>query len=339
MPHESEDPERIVKMLYKAVLRRDADHDGLVHYSNRISSGSSVVSVMEEFLNSEEFKALSRTPLFVPPGHFYSPIVDVEEAKKYLSKQPSQPPRSLPGIEIDHLAMVDLWLALVPYMKSSPFADERKEGYRYAFDNNAYAWGDGSILHGVIRHFTPKRIIEIGSGWSSACTLDTVQHYMDGQCDIQFIEPHPKLLYDLIGDGGPLARNIKVHENFVQDVPLEVFDDLEAGDFLFIDSTHIVKSGSDCCFEFFDVMSRVKPGVIVHIHDMFWPFEYPAHWIVDENRSWNEIYAVRALLTDNPNWEIIMFNDYMARLERDLVERTFPTFLKGAGAALWLVRK
>ena len=86
-------------------------------------------------------------------------------------------------------------------------------------------------------------------------------------------------------------------------------------------------------------MPRLSPGVWVHFHDMFWPFEYQRSWIVEENRSWNELYAVRAFLTDNAHWQVAMFNDYFAKLERDLIESTYPKFNRNPGGALWIQKE
>jgi len=93
------------------------------------------------------------------------------------------------------------------------------------------------------------------------------------------------------------------------------------------------------CFELFEILPRLSSGVLVHFHDMFWPFEYPRTWVVDENRSWNELYGVRALLTDNDAWRVLLFNDYLARLERPMIESTYPQFLRNSGGALWLMRR
>jgi predicted O-methyltransferase YrrM len=207
--------------------------------------------------------------------------------------------------------------------------------YRYAFDNPAYSWGDGSGLHAMLRHHRPKRIIEIGSGWSSACMVDTVEHYLDGACSLTFVEPNPALVRELIGKFTGQARYF---EQPVQHVPLAIFEELETGDIVFIDSTHVLRTGSDVCFELFEILPCLRPGVLVHFHDMFWPFEYPRAWAVDENRSWNELYAVRAFLTDNAHWRIILFNDYLARFERPMLEVTYPQFLRNSGGALWLER-
>jgi len=115
-----------------------------------------------------------------------------------------------------------------------------------------------------------------------------------------------------------------------------IYDELEAGDILFIDSTHVLRTGSDVVFELFEILPRLAKGVIVHFHDMFWPFEYPRSWAVEENRSWNELYAVRAFLINNDAWRVLFFNDYMRLFERDLIQRTYPNFLKNSGGALWL---
>ena len=119
-------------------------------------------------------------------------------------------------------------------------------------------------------------------------------------------------------------------------MPLKIFKSLQAGDILFIDSTHVMKTGSDVCFELFEILPCLAPGVLVHFHDIFWPFEYPRLWAVEENRSWNELYAVRALLSRSNKLRILLFNDYLAQLERAMIETTYPQFLRDTGSALWL---
>lgn len=135
----------------------------------------------------------------------------------------------------------------------------------------------------MLRYLRPKRIIEIGSGWSSACTVDTVEHSLGKDCAVTFIEPFPSLLLELIGEA---QLKTTIIESRVQDVPLDAFRSLERGDVLFIDSTHVLRTGSDVCYELFEVLPLLPPGVVDHFHDMFWPFEYPRPWAVDENRSW-----------------------------------------------------
>jgi hypothetical protein len=287
-------------------------------------------------LASNDVRPSNPVKLFVPPGHFYSPIVDPDEAAKYLTLARSVSAESVSGIVINRNEMVKAWYDLIPFFTTSPFSANQTPPLRYHFENPFYSWGDGSMLHAMLRHFCPRRVVEIGCGWSSACMLDTIGKYLGGNCRVTFIEPFPQRLRELIPN---LPANSKIIESRVQDASLGIFEELSSGDILFIDSTHVLRTGSDVCFELFDILPRLTKGVLVHIHDMFWPFEYPVSWIIDDNRSWNELYAVRAFLTHNNAWRIVMFNDYLAQVERPMIERTFPLFLRNSGGALWLQRQ
>jgi hypothetical protein len=274
--------------------------------------------------------------LHVPPGHFSSPVVDPIEAERHITRLEGNPiPLSLDGIKINREKMIEKWNSLLPFLNNIPFSQFEASGFRYAFENPSYSWGDGSILYAMLRSHQPRRVTEVGSGWSSACALDTVGRYFEGECEFTFVDPYPQLLVSLIGN---VPTNVRIIEMPVQQVPLATFESLEAGDILFIDSTHVLRTGSDVCFELFEVLPRLAVGVLVHFHDMFWPFEYPRLWAVHENRSWNELYAVRAFLTNNDDWHITFFNDYFAKTERELIAASYPDFLKNSGGALWLQR-
>jgi hypothetical protein len=328
--------ERFLRALYRGVLRREPDELGLAHYTHAILAGRTHTSIIEEFISCQEFADQTSIKLFVPPGHFYSPIVNPIDADRYLASIGSQPtPENLPGIALDRTEMIRTWQRLLPFLVSVPFMAAKSAGLRYYFDNPGYSWGDGSTLHAMLRFHRPKRLIEIGSGWSSACTLDTVDHYLEGACDLTFIDPYPQLLRDILGDA---TDRVRILELPVQRVPPAVFEALEAGDILFVDSTHVVRTGSDVCFELFEVLPRLARGVLVHIHDMFWPFEYSRQWVVEENRSWNELYAVRAFLSYNERWRIVLFNDYLAKLEGGMIEAACPQLMRDTGGALWLQR-
>lgn len=280
--------------------------------------------------------ATAAPTLFVPPGHFFSPVVDPVEADRHLSRLEADPiPLSLDGIKIGREQMIEKWNNLLPFLNNIPFSQFRTSGFRYAFENLSYSWGDGSILYAMLRSLQPRRFIEVGSGWSSVCALDTAAQHFKNECEFTFVDPYPQLLNSLIGK---VAVNVQIIEMPIQQVPLATFEALEAGDILFIDSTHVLRTGSDVCFELFEVLPRLNSGVLVHFHDMFWPFEYPRKWAVNENRSWNELYAVRAFLTNNDDWRIIFFNDYFAKMERKLIAASYPDFLKKIGGALWLQR-
>lgn len=276
-------------------------------------------------------------PLFVPPGHHYSPIVDPKEAGRHLARLDARPvPERLPGIAPPIAAMRALWSQWLPLFATMPFADQPHAGLRYGFDNPNFAWGDASVLHAMLRHLRPRMYIEVGSGWSSACAIDTIEGWLDSRCEVVLVDPYPELARRLVG---PTRVELTVLAQAVQDVPLELYALLEAGDVLFIDSTHVLRTGSDVCFELFELLPRLAPGVVVHLHDVFWPFEYPHAWVLEDNRSWNELYALRVFLADSGQWEILFFNDYFARMERGLIRATFATFLRNSGGSLWLRRR
>jgi Methyltransferase domain len=286
----------------------------------------------------DELRNASTAPhtLYVPPGHFFSPIVDPAEADRHISRLEATPmPLFLDGINIDREQMIEKWNSLLPFLDNIPFSQFKAPGFRYRFENPSYSWGDGSILYAMLRSHQPRRVIEVGSGWSSACALDTADRYFKNECEFTFVDPYPQLLNSLIGK---LAKNVRVIEMPIQQVSVSAFEALEAEDILFIDSTHVLRTGSDVCFELFEVLPRLASGVLVHFHDMFWPFEYPRLWAVNENRSWNELYAIRAFLTNNDDWRVVFFNDYFAKRERKLIAASYPDFLKNSGGALWLQR-
>jgi O-antigen biosynthesis protein len=283
----------------------------------------------------QNLSAGSFAELAHPPGHHYSPIVNVSEIADEFRRRATEPtPATLDGILVDLAEQRNLWLRMVPLFKEIPFRPTKTPGFRYYFDNENYSYGDGSVLYAMLRLNRPKRLIEVGSGYSSACSMDTIEHYLSGEVKVTFIDPYPQLLRDMLGE--ETIRGVTLHEQRVQDIPLALFDTLESGDILFIDSTHVIKTGSDVCQELFDIIPRLAPGVLVHFHDMFWPFEYPEDWVLRENRSWNELYGMRAFLMYNATLEIVFFNDYFRRFDATLIRETYPLFLTNPGGSLWL---
>jgi hypothetical protein len=204
-----------------------------------------------------------------------------------------------------------------------------------------YGVGDALILFCMIGLHRPTRIIEIGSGFSSACTLDTVDQFKIDTC-ITFIEPHPDRLKALLRPED--WERCKIVLQPVQKTDLALYKALNKNDILFIDSTHVMKAGSDVNFEMFEILPRLAPGVIVHFHDIFWPFEYPADWLINRRYSWNELYGLRAFLSYNDTFEISFFNDLFGLCCRDLILTTpLPDNAKGlhhtVGGGLWLRKK
>lgn len=184
---------------------------------------------------------------------------------------------------------------------------------RFFHPNGMYSLIDAAVYSGMIRKYNPKRIIEIGSGYSTFAALDTNTNWMKSQkVEITCIEPYPERLKSKLME----HDQINIIEDFVQNVNLKMFEALEAGDILFIDSSHVAKCGGDVPFEYFEILPRLKNGVIIHIHDIHYPFVYRYNWLT-AGKGYDEIFILRALLTNNPDYEVLLFNDMMIKDKRN----------------------
>ena len=152
---------------------------------------------------------------------------------------------------------------------------------RYFFENPTYSYSDAICLYGMIRHVRPRRIIEVGSGYSSCVMLDTNELFFDNRIECTFIDPYPERLQSLIRKDD--HARIAIVPKRVQDVAPRRFHEQAANDILFIDSTHVAKIGSDVNHIIGNILPVLRPGVYVHFHDIFYPFEYPLEWL-DEGR-------------------------------------------------------
>lgn len=268
-----------------------------------------------------------------PPGHYYSPIV----SRKNIIKREKQifpiPENKLDSIDLDEKEQIGLLEQLHGYYKEIPFEAHKKNNLRYYFVNSFYSYSDAIFLYNMIRHFQPKRIIEIGSGFSSAVMLDTNQLFMNNLVELIFIEPDPNRLFSLLSQEDKKRHKVILDE--VQDIDLGLFSQLKENDILFIDSSHVCKTGSDVNYIFFNIFPRLKKGVLIHFHDIFYPFEYSLKWAM-EGRSWNETYLLRAFLTHNKAYKIVLMNTFMQLFHKHWFEENMPLCLKHTGGSIWI---
>ncbi len=269
--------------------------------------------------------------LFVAPGHFYSPVVDKSEVCENENRI-FDTNRSLGAINLNEEEQFKLLGYFKEYYKFLSFPDTQTEGSRYFYQNSFYSYADVIFLFSMTMHYKPKRIIEIGSGFSSAAMLDVNKRLFNNSIDITFIEPYPDNLKKVIKVGDKFT----LIEKKVQNVDKSIFRSLNEGDFLFIDSTHVAKTDSDVLFELFEILPSLKKGVKIHFHDIFYPFEYSKEWVVTENRSWNEIYFLRSFLMYNNSFKIIAFNTFLEQFHTKWFEENMPMCLKNKGGSIWL---
>jgi predicted O-methyltransferase YrrM len=281
----------------------------------------------------EQLERFTQNPFLTwrPPGHFYSPVPDPDEVHGDLAGERRSDP-DIEGITVRADAQRALFGELAPLIDLDLVLGEAGEAPRYRPVNGSFDLLDAAIATGMVRWLKPSRLIEVGSGFSSALLLDTAgRHRLDVR--FTFIEPYMDTLRSTLRSED--ADQVTLIEERVQDVDLDVFGELDAGDVLFIDSSHVVKPGSDAVHLYAEVMPRLAPGVVIHVHDIFHPFEYPPEWIA-EGRAWNEAYLLRAMLSGGDDFEILFFNDWFRRFEQSRLEAVEPRLGLHTGGSLWM---
>lgn len=270
-----------------------------------------------------------------PPGHYGSTIPSQRDINNRETEIFDETVQALPGINLNIDYQLSLLREFSQFDKSFIFYRQPTKGARYYYENMTFQLGDALILYYFLRYFRPQHVVEIGSGFSSALMLD-IQESILQELHLTFIEPYPATLKRLMQkiDWGKCA----VIEKKVQDVSLDVFRSLEANSILSVDSSHVLKIGSDLSTIFFTILPILKSGVLVHIHDIFWPFEYPKK-MIDEGRNWNEIYVVRSFLQYNDTFEISFFPSYLEKIHKGEIKKNLKDYSKQTGSSLWLRKK
>ena len=276
--------------------------------------------------------------LAFPPGHYHSPIVDTTALD--VRRAELWPPRpTIAGIDFNDASHVHVLGELFPrfigdydYPEWLPESDDLAQFYTR---NSQFSWLDSRALFVLLRAWQPRRLIEVGSGYSSLLIADVNRRFLGGSMDVTCIEPHPRPFL-----ARPVAGIGRLVERAVQDVPLAEFDRLRSGDVLFIDSSHVAKTGSDVNHLCFEVLPRLAAGVRIHVHDIFLPHDYLPHWVLVENRSWNEQYVLRALLMYSTSFRVEFGCSYAFHAFSDLVVRALahPKGHGFGGGSFWITR-
>jgi hypothetical protein len=271
-------------------------------------------------------------------GHYYSLYPDIENIIK-KSEKIFDPKKEICDINFKEKEQLDLLKQMVNLYSSIPkWTDVSDElsctPFRYRYGNPSLSPADAIGLHCMLRIIKPKRLIEVGSGYTSAVTLDTNEFYLNNQIQLTFIEPYPNLLKSILKE----TDQINLIQKGLQDVPIEVFEKLECGDVLFIDSTHVSKIDSDVNYLLFEIFPRLKKGVYIHLHDIFYPFEYPKQWIFN-GMIWNELYLLRAFLQNNSNYSIVFFQNMMEQKYTDIFLEKWPLDKPVYGGSIWIYKQ
>lgn len=273
-----------------------------------------------------------------PNGHFYSPVVDPSEVAQ-RADQIWPPHPEILGIDFNdasHRIVLENYFPTYFGQYDYPERLEESETLDVFFTQNTqFSWLDSRAFFVLLRAWRPARLLEVGSGFSTLLAVDVKRRFLDGRMEITCVEPYPRPF--LRGGLGGLTRLV---EQKVQDVPLREFELLQAGDVLFIDSSHVAKTGSDVNYLYFEVLPRLQSGVRVHVHDIFLPHDYPKDWVIEQNRSWNEQYVLRALLMFSNAFEVIFSSSYAYWRFPELVRTALglPDRRGFGGGSFWFTR-
>lgn len=200
----------------------------------------------------------------------------------------------------------------------------------FCWDNGFWNNSDALVQYGLVRSRQPRRYVEIGCGWSSlllARALARNEH----PCHVDLVEPYGNdaLL-------STLPATWTRHRTILQRAPFAIVDRLEPGDVLFYDGSHCAKVASDVNWFFFRVLPRVRPGVLIHLHDIFLPDDYPEEWIFDRGQTWNEQYLLQAFLMHNDAYRIVIANRYLFRLRGEQLAQHYRGVQPTYGCSFWL---
>jgi hypothetical protein len=273
------------------------------------------------FLAQSEHKLSDSWGYHIRPIHYYEPLPDF----RAITEEQIHRRRTYPAIDFsweDQLALLG---------KLAGYRDELLET-SFDFGNDYFSGFDAAVYYSLIRHLKPQRIIEIGGGYSTSIAGKALTR--NGEGSLTCIEPYPEERLAVA------ELSVELIRKRVEEIDVDFFRCLEANDILFIDSSHAVKFGSDVCYEFLEVLPVLKPGVWIHVHDIFFPHDYPAEWLIDRRLALNEQYLLEAFLAFNRDFKVVLSNYWLSIDHLSAVTTLWPAVTNGSGSgsSFWFRR-
>jgi len=256
----------------------------------------------------------------IRPIHYYEPIPDFRS----ITTEQITRRREFPTIAFRWDEQLALLNDLTAY-------HDELSALQFNFNNGYFSGFDAAIYYSLIRHLKPQRIIEIGGGYSTQLASKALA--VNGSGSLICIEPYPERL----NGAGP---GVELIQKRVEEIGVDFFSCLTTNDILFIDSSHAVKFGSDVCYEFLEILPRLAPGVWVHVHDIFFPHDYPAEWLIERRMALNEQYLLEAFLSFNTQFQVTLANYWLCLDHRNECARLWPNALSEnfGASSLWMKR-
>jgi hypothetical protein len=275
-------------------------------------------------------------PHDVVPRNYYSPVPDLDLLPEYIWERRS----ALGGVELQiDRAMELVESELAPFVKELEVStDGPKPPGEFFLRNQNYESVDAELLYAILRARKPRRVLELGSGYTTLLIGAACRRNAEDGTATEHVAFDPFPRAQIFGAAPPPPTRFE--PTSATDVPLDAFRELRAGDVLFVDTTHTVKLGSDVNYIVLDVLPMLAPGVVVHFHDVFLPWEYPRQWFETMQYYWAEQYLLQAFLAFNDAFEVILPAQALAREHPDRLGAVVPSFAAGVSpGAIWLLRK
>jgi predicted O-methyltransferase YrrM len=291
--------------------------------------------ILPRFLRTVDLKKYfpdwERSGFHILPKAYYSPVPDTSQLPEKLWDSETQ----LAGIDMRDEQQLYLLNEIFPLYKSEFDEFPKKLGNdltQYYHDNAFFVGADAVALYSMIRSTQPKKIIEVGSGFSTR--LSASAGMKNGGCELICIEPYPDEILKTL----PGVNNLIV--SGVEKIALDLFSSLKENDILFIDSTHTVKIGSDVNYLFLEILPRLNPGVLVHVHDIFLPRDYPRAWMLEHQMFSNEQYLLQAFMAFNTAFEVVFSSSYMTLRYPEEMKSHLSAYPRwNEGCSFWMRRK
>jgi hypothetical protein len=265
------------------------------------------------------FRMFQRIGITVSPNHYYWPVPDFRELESRKWPAEEEPV----GLDLAIDKQLDFLQTVVPRYQSEWASDAAPFfSLSYKYSNGYFETVDAEIAYCLVRHYKPRRIVEVGGGYSSrvmAAALDQNLKLDGVRGELITIDPFPERF-----PKEALSDRVHLITGTVQSVDLDVFLSLQSGDFLFLDSSHVVGIGSDVVKEYLEIVPRLADGVLVHAHDIFIPADYPREAVLHNLAFWSEQYLLQALLMFNPQFEVLWGSSCMQSRATNALENAFP---------------
>ena len=269
------------------------------------------------FLAQSRPEISDRWGYHIRPIHYYEPLPDFRS----ITTEQITRRRNYAGIDFAWEDQLALATQLAHYKDELSTLD-------FDFSNDFFSGFDAAVYYALIRHLRPQRVIEIGGGYSTQIANKALARNGEGR--LTCVEPYPEArLLDA-------NLNIELIQDRVEQIDVDFFSCLDANDILFIDSSHAVKFGSDVCYEFLEVLPRLKPGVWIHVHDIFFPHDYPAEWLLDRRLALNEQYLLEAFLAFNNSFVPQLANYWICLDHADAAAHLWSIGTRGS--SFWMKR-